>query len=87
MTRKITKTDTKKEIESFFSNIHEKNQKEVKKIKKLSMSHNIKLGNKRKLFCKKCLIPYKNNKVMIKKGFKVIKCENCGTINRWNIKD
>jgi RNase P subunit RPR2 len=50
------------------------------------MSQNIKLEYKRKLFCKKCLNPYKNSKIRIKNKTKIINCENCGYVSRWEIK-
>jgi len=82
---KLSKTEVKREIEKFFKNIKNKNYKEVKKLKRLSMRHSIKLGKNRKLFCKKCYTPYKNPKVRIKKGIKSIECQNCGYVNRWKI--
>ncbi len=84
--KKIPKKEAKKQIEFFFKNLKDKSAKDVKKIKKLAMSHNISLKSKRKLFCKKCLIPFNEPKIRIKKGMKTIKCENCGFVNRWKIK-
>ena len=52
--RKTTKSKVEKEINEFFKDIKNKNPKEVKKIKRLAMHYNIKLGDKRKTFCKKC---------------------------------
>jgi len=82
----MSKTQAKEEIIEFFSHIKHKTPEQVKKIKKLAMSHNIKLGDKRKLFCKKCLNPHKNSSISIKDGFITIVCENCGFINRWKFK-
>jgi RNase P subunit RPR2 len=64
------------------------NQKEIKKTKKLAMSKNIKLGNLRKKFCKKCNILFdsKNSEIRIKKGFKTIKCKKCNYVNKWKMK-
>jgi len=50
------------------------------------MAYNIKLGEKRKLFCKKCLNPYNNSEISIKNKIKKIKCEKCGRISKWKIK-
>ena len=84
--KKSSKTEAQKEIKEFFENIHKKNPKEVKKIKKLAMSYNIPLGVLRKKFCKKCFSPYKNPKVRIKGDKKIIICKNCEYINRLKIK-
>ena len=52
--KKLSKTETRKEIGEFFKDIKTKTPKEIKKIKKLAMKQNIKLGDKRKKFCQKC---------------------------------
>ncbi len=82
--KKLSKLEAKEEIEKFFKSIKDKTPKDIKKIKKLAMHHNIKLGDKRKKFCKKChSTKLKVNS--IKKGLKTIECE-CGNISRWKIK-
>jgi len=87
MKKTISKTESKKSIEEFFSNINGKSPKEVRKIKKLAMSQNIKLGSLRKKFCKKCLNPYSGNeKTRIKNKMKGVVCEKCGSINMWKLK-
>jgi RNase P subunit RPR2 len=83
--KKLPKIQAREEIEEFFSNIKDKTPKQVKKIKRLAMRHSIKLGDKRKLFCKKCLSPYKNSKTRTKNSIKSITCENCGHVSRWRI--
>lgn len=83
---KKSKTDVEKEIKAFFENIENKTPKQVKKIKKLAMSQNIKLGSYRKKFCKKCFYPLQG-KTRIKDGTKSITCEKCEHINRWKIKN
>lgn len=80
-----SKYETKEEIESFFKLVEEKTPREIKRIKILAMSKNIPLKEKRKLFCKKCLTPYKNPKVRIKKHKKIVICSECGNISRWKI--
>jgi len=52
MPKKLSKSDALEEIEDFFKqeNFKNKTPKDVKKIKKLAMRYNIKLGEKRKLF-------------------------------------
>ncbi len=84
--KKTSKTEAKKQIDFFFAGIKEKNSGQVKKIKKLAMSHNINLKDNRKLFCKKCLAPYKNPKIRIKNKSKTITCNECNYISRWKIK-
>lgn len=81
----LSKTEAKEKIEEFFRNIKEKSPKEIKKIKRLAMSKNIPLKEKRKLFCRKCLKPYKNPKVRIKNKIKSVECENCSAVSRWKL--
>jgi len=86
MQKKLSKQETQKQIQRFFSDIENKTPYEVKKIKKLAMRHNLKLGDLRKKFCKKCFAPYRNPRIRIKKGIKSIQCKNCGYVVRWRIK-
>jgi len=85
MKSKLSKTETKKEIKEFFLDIKNKSPKEIKKIKRLTMKHNIPLKEKRKLFCGKCLVPYRNPKIRIKNKVKSITCLSCGYISRWKL--
>jgi len=85
MKSSVDKKEVKKEIENFFKNIKDKSPKEIKKIKKLAMSYNIPLKEKRKLFCKKCFSVYKNPKTRIKNKMKSVTCEKCRNIGRWRI--
>ena len=87
MTKKISKTLANEEIHDFFYKIRHKSPEDVKKMKILAMSHGIKLGDKRKLFCKECLSPYVNSAIILKNGFLTITCESCGKKNRWKIKE
>ena len=84
--KKISKIGAKKQIQEFFRDIKNKTPKEVKKIKKLAMNYNLPLKDKRKLFCKKCFTPYKNQKIRIKNGLIRINCGECGYTSRWKIK-
>lgn len=85
--KKLSKTETEKQIKEFFSEIKNKSSKEVKKMKKLAMSHNIHLKDFRKKFCKKCLTPYSGKeKIRIKKGIKTIECLNCKGVSRYKIR-
>jgi RNase P subunit RPR2 len=84
--KKDSKTGSKLKIESFFAEIKSKTPKEIKKMKKLAMSNNISLKEKRKLFCKKCLVPYSGKeKVRINNKVKTIVCEKCNSISRWKV--
>lgn len=84
--KKLSKSEAQKEIEDFFKDIKHKKPKEIKKIKRLAMSYNIPLKEKRKLFCKKCFTPYSGKeKVRIKKGRKIIVCVGCGEKVRWKV--
>ncbi len=84
--KKISKTEAEKQINEFFKNIKRKTPKEIKKIKKLAMKHNIKLKDLRKKFCKKCFSGNLETK-SIKNNLKTVKCKNCGNIMKWKIKN
>lgn len=86
MKKKISKKEAEKQIEEFFYHISEKKPKEVKKIKKLAMSYNIKLGERRKLFCKGCFHPYIQPSIRIKNDIITTICENCKNKARWKLK-
>ena len=83
---KTKKTEAKKQIQDFFTEIKNKSPKQVKKIKRLAMRRKVSLKGLRKHFCKKCLMPYKNPKIRIKNKIKIIKCESCEYVSRWRIK-
>lgn len=85
MKKSISKTEALEEINEFFKKVKNKTPEEVKKIKKLAMSHNIKMGDKRKLFCKRCLSPHGDSSITIKNDFINIICKNCGYKNRWKL--
>ena len=85
MPKKLSKSETLKKIDEFFSDINDKTPKEIKKIKRFAMKHNIPLKEKRKLFCKKCLMPHKDSGVRIKNDFITITCGNCDYKNRRKI--
>ncbi|MEX0920611.1 MAG: hypothetical protein WDZ69_03460 [Candidatus Pacearchaeota archaeon] len=84
--QKVSRKEAAKEIDEFFNNIKNKTPGEVKKIKKLAMGYNLKLREKKKLFCRKCLAPYRNPKIRIKEGKKTVACEDCSHTARWKIK-
>lgn len=85
MKTKLSKTEVKKKIDFFFSDIKDKTSDDVRKIKKLAAGQNISLASRRKLFCKKCLYPYRTPKIRIKQKVKSVTCENCGYVSRWRI--
>jgi len=85
MAKKISKSEAREEIEEFFKNVEGKTPKQIKKIKRLAMKHNIPLKEKRKLFCKNCLNPYRVPKIRIKDKMKIIMCKNCGYVSRWKL--
>lgn len=84
--KKISSKEAREKIRVFFDNLDNRTPKEVKKIKRIAMKHNIKLRENRKKFCRKCLSIYRNPKIRIRKGIKNIECENCGYISRWKLK-
>lgn len=86
MKTELSKPEIEKNIKEIFSKNPDK--EEIKKIKKLAMSRNIKLGGLRKKFCKKCysLFNSKDSSIRIKKGLKIIKCK-CGYVTRYRIKN
>ncbi len=47
MKKELSKTEAKKQNQKFFIDIKDKTPKEIKKIKKLAMNHNIALCNLR----------------------------------------
>ncbi len=86
MRTKLSKTEAKEEVEKFFSHIEDKTSKEVKKIKTLAMKYNLKLGEKRRLFCEKCLNPFVNPSIHVKAGFIRITCDQCENKSKFKIK-
>ena len=85
MQKILSKTETAKEIQEFFLNLKNKSPEQVRKIKRLAMKHNLKLGESKKLFCKYCFSIYKNPKIRINRKTKSVKCENCKNISRWKM--
>lgn len=82
----ISKTEAEKKINEFFDEVKDKPPREIKKIKKLAMSQNIPLKERRKLFCKYCLTPFSGKeKIRVKDKIKSIICNNCKKISRWKI--
>jgi len=84
--KKLSKLDAEKKIQDFFKNLNNQTTKEMKKIKTLAMHHHISLNKYKRLFCKKCLSPYKSPIIRIKKGIKSLTCKECGYVNRYKMK-
>lgn len=83
MKTKLSRKDTQEKINSFFER-KDFAPEEMKKIKRLAMKFNIKLGNYRKSFCKKCLNPLKG-KTRVTKFFRIVECGKCRQMNRHKI--
>jgi ribosomal protein L5 len=83
--KKLSKTEAKERVEELFKDVKNKSPKEIKKIKKLAMSYNIKIGDKRKKFCGKCYSS-KLKLIGVKNKVKRVKCESCENVSRWKIK-
>ena len=79
---KLSKKEAEEKIRRFFENKNE--QEAIKKIKKLAMHFNIKLRGYRKRFCRNCYSSLENTG-RIKNKMKIVKCKNCGYVNRWKI--
>ena len=86
MKLKLSKKEIEEKIKKIFSD--KSTPEEIKKIKRLAMSKNIKLHDFRKKFCKKCysLFDSANSTTRIKNSKKIIRCKNCGYISRFNLK-
>ena len=82
----ISKTQAKDKVDAFFER-KDFTSEDVKKIKRLAMRFKIRLGEKRRLFCKKCLSRLKG-KTKITRGYKTVLCEMCDYKNKfkWNRK-
>lgn len=81
--KKLTRTEAQEKIDDFFRS-QSFTANEVKKIKRLAMKYNIKLGAFRRLFCKKCLSQLRG-KIRITKTYKIIDCEKCGFRNKFRL--
>ena len=85
MRNKPSKQEIEQKIFKIFS--ENSNPEGIRKMKKLAMSKNFKLGNLKKRFCKKCYLIFnsENSEIRIKGDFKIIKCK-CGYISRYKLK-
>jgi len=87
MSKKKNRLEVKEEILNFFESIRLKKPSEVKKIKKIAMHNNIKLGILKRKFCSKCFFPLENPRKRLNKGKINITCRNCGNIKRYEYKN
>ncbi|MBI2631909.1 hypothetical protein HYW75_02815 [Candidatus Pacearchaeota archaeon] len=78
--KRMSKSEAEKQIEIFFARTNY-NSDQIRKIKRLAMKFNIKLGNYRRLYCKKCLSQLRG-KIRITKTHKTIECEKCEFRNK-----
>jgi len=78
------KSQAREKIEKFFKDPKYRTPEEIRKIKKLAMAYNLKLQDKRKMFCKKC---YSTKLITlgIKNKIKRVKCSDCSHVYRWKI--
>jgi RNase P subunit RPR2 len=83
MKTKLTRQKAIDKIDEFFKR-EEFHAEEIRKIKKLAMKFNIKLGVYRRNFCKKCLSKLKGN-IKVSKTHKTIDCKNCGYKNKYTL--
>ncbi|MCU0642216.1 MAG: hypothetical protein MUF61_01385 [archaeon] len=83
MKKEMDKTEAKERIERFFQRDDFKPD-ELKKVIRIAMKFKIKLGSKRKLFCKKCLNKLAG-RLSISKTHKTIECASCGFRNKVRI--
>lgn len=77
----ISKSEALKRINDFFSR-GEFGADEMKKIKKLAMKFNIRLGKMRERFCKKCYSDLRGSKIRVGKKIRIVTCQRCGYANR-----
>ena len=80
---------SKKEIEELIKKTIDNNPtpEMLKKLKRLAMSKNVKIGALQKSFCKKCysLFPV-NSEIRIKRELKRVTCKKCGYVTRYRLK-
>jgi len=87
MKKELSRTEAENKIKFFFEEIKSKTSKEIKKIKKLAQSRNLKLKERKKYFCNKCLVPFSGKeKIRVKNKVKTITCLSCNAVSRWKIK-
>src|SRR3989344_223853 len=83
MKTSLSKSQTQQKINEFFARKSFRSE-EVKKIKRLAMKYNIKLGVLRRKFCKRCFSQLKGS-TRITKNHKKIICGSCGALNSFRL--
>lgn len=83
MKKSMSKTQVREKIDEFFQQ-RDFTPEQLKKVKRIAMKFNIKLGDYRKMFCKRCLHPLKG-RLSVTKTHKTIVCKNCGFRNKIRI--
>ncbi len=85
--KKLSRQETEEQIKNIFKSEEISTPKQIKEIKKLAMSENIKLRGLRKKFCKKCLTFFtpNNSEIRIKNGFKMVRCKSCGYVGKYKL--
>ena len=81
---KLSKTKARKSVDDFFAQDKLSNEG-VRKIKRLAMQFNIRLGKNRARFCGKCYNDLRNGKVRVTKTSKTVICASCGFKNKIKI--
>ncbi len=81
MKTKLTRKEAQQSIDEFFRR-KDFTAEECRKIKRLAMKFNIKLGSYRKFFCKECLSKLEG-KIRINKIYKAVECKNCSYKNKF----
>jgi len=83
--QKLSKSETESIIHKTLTSNPSPTQ--IKKLKTLAMSKNIKLKEFKKLFCKNCLTLFnsQNSEIRIKHNHKIIKCKKCRFISRYKL--
>ena len=79
--KKPSKSEASEKIKLYFANENLDSEK-TRKIKRLAMRFNLKLGKYRARFCKKCYADLKDGKVRVTRDYKIIDCAKCKFRNK-----
>jgi len=85
MKKTLSRLEAQEEINEFFGGGRKFSVNEVRKIKRLAMKYNIKLGSYRRLFCKKCF-SFLKGKTRVTETHKIVECGRCGAVNKQRIR-
>ena len=80
----LTRSAIKQQVNEFFSkeNI---TPEQTRKIKRIAMKYNIRLGAYKKRFCKNCLSDLRTARSRINNGYKQVVCPVCRAVHRWKM--